>query len=152
MTIIAGIDPGITGAVAIIEDGRYLDGLLMPTITNGKRKRCNAAALAGFLVRHRPALVVLERVGAMPKQGATSMFSFGHSAGVAEGVVIALGLPLILVAPPVWKRRAGLLGSDKDAARSAAARLFPDAPLSMRKYGGLADALLMAYYRQSVED
>lgn len=69
----------------------------------------------------------------MPGQGTASMFSFGHAAGVAEGVVTALGLPLTLVTPQAWKRAAGLIGSDKAAALAVASRLFPAAPLSRKR-------------------
>lgn len=146
MTAIAGIDPGVSGAVAIIQAGRFVAGIDMPTFQDGKRRRVNAAALAAFLSEHRPARVILERVGAMPGQGVASMFSFGHSVGIAEGVATALGLPLVLVTPQAWKRAAGLIGSDKAASLAVAARLFPDAPLSRKKDVALADALLIASY------
>lgn len=159
-----GIDPGVSGCIAVLDSaGRYRAHLHMPAIRDGKRQRVNAAHVVRFLREQltvdgalyaldadprpapcRPVPVILERVGAMPGQGTASMFSFGHSAGVIEGIVTALGLPLTLATPQAWKRTAGLIGTDKGASLVVAARWFPDAPLTRKKDVALADALLIA--------
>ncbi|MCF7992243.1 MAG: hypothetical protein K9M02_17525 [Thiohalocapsa sp.] len=76
------------------------------------------------------------------------MFAFGRAAGVAEGVIGALALPMVLVTPQTWKRRARLLGKDKDAGRALALGLFPEvaADLARKRDQGRADALLLAYF------
>lgn len=79
-------------------------------------------ALAGFMRAHRLSGVAIEKVGAMPKQGVNSMFSFGHSAGVAEGVARALGLSVVMISPADWKRRYAFSGEGKDAPRQALIR------------------------------
>jgi crossover junction endodeoxyribonuclease RuvC len=148
-----GIDPGLTGAVALLEGDRAIRVWDMPVVSERRGKGVCAALLADILTEARDLSsdrpeVVLERVGARPGQGVTSMFSFGRAAGIAEGVVGALGLPLKSVTPDAWKRRARLVGKPKDAARTLAIELFPEiaSELSRKRDGGRADALLLAYY------
>ena len=85
----------------------------------------------------------------MPGRGVASMFSFGHSAGVIEGVLAALGISYELVTPQTWKKAYKLTGKPKDAARALAQRFYPSAPLAGKKDSGLADALLLARYNLS---
>ena len=59
------------------------------------------------------------------KQGVSSTFTFGHAAGAVEGLCAAMRIPVTLVTPQAWKKRAGLIGKDKDAARSRAVQLWP---------------------------
>ena len=144
---VMGIDPGLSGALAVIDaDGPYVAHLLMPTIKLGKRNRVNGAAVAEFVRDQSPDAVFLERVSSMPGQGVASCFSFGHSAGIVEGVTTALGIPLTLVTPQAWKKGAGLIGSEKDAARARAVQLYPTvSDLALKSKGqAIADALLIA--------
>lgn len=145
-----GIDPGCSGAVVILtHEGRVYDRLLMPTFKVGKNSRVNGAALADFLHGVRTVgHAYLEAVHAMPGQGVSSMFSFGHAAGVAEGVLQGIGIPYTLVTPQHWKKRAGLIGTEKDAARSRAIQLWPDwRDLDAKGKGqALADAALIARF------
>lgn len=146
--IIIGIDPGISGALcAITESGEYIDHLLMPTIKPGKRSRVNGAAVSGWLSEYaKNSHCYLEKVGAMPGQGVASMFSFGHSAGIVEGVVTGLQIPITLVTPQSWKKKEGLIGKDKDAARTRAIQLYPSIRELDKKGKGqaLADSILIA--------
>lgn len=151
--MIIGIDPGASGAiVALRDDGDYVTHLPMPTIKVGSKSRVNGAEVAAFLSTlkaDRPCErfhCYLEQVGAMPGQGVSSMFTFGHAAGLVEGVVTGLGIPLTLVTPQAWKKTAGLIGSDKDAARSRAIQLFPGLRILDQKAKGqaVADAILIA--------
>lgn len=147
MSMFVGIDPGCSGAVVLLtSEGRYADHLNMPTIKVGTKSRVNGAALAAWLRQHDIAHAWLEQVGAMPGQGTASMFTFGHAAGVAEGILQGLAIPYTLVTPQAWKKTAGLIGSDKDAARSRAIQLFPDLRALDAKAKGqaIADALLIA--------
>ena len=141
-----GIDPGCSGAVVVLQDDTVVAWALMPTIKVGSSTRVNGTALAAFLQPYRGSHAWLEQVHAMPGQGTTSMFTFGHAAGVAQGVIQALGIPCTLITPQVWKRRAGLIGKDKDAARSRAIQLWPQwRELDAKGRGqALADAALMA--------
>lgn len=149
MTAVLGIDPGCSGALVLVtEQGGYIDHLAMPTIKVGTKSRVNGAAVAAWLRQHGIAHAYLEQVGAMPGQGTASMFTFGHAAGVAEGILQGLNIPYTLVTPQAWKKSAGLIGSDKDAARSRAIQLYPELRALDAKANGqaIADALLIARF------
>lgn len=150
--MIIGIDPGCSGALVVLDRNNNVSAHLnMPTIKVGTKSRVNGAAVASFL---RDAMhcdschAYLEQVGAMPGQGVSSMFTFGHAAGVVEGLLQGLGIPYTLVTPQAWKKRAGLIGQDKDAARSRAIQLYPNLRVLDLKGKGqaVADAILIAKF------
>lgn len=144
--IIVSIDPGVSGAIVIMnEKAEYIDHVPMPTITVGRKNRVNSAAVSSFITKHTPDHAFIEQVGAMPGQGVTSMFNFGHSAGVIEGVVAGAGIPMTLITPQAWKKSAGLIGTNKDACRSRAIQLYPKLrALDLKGKGqALADALMI---------
>jgi len=156
MTIFIGIDPGVSGAIAILApDGvTFFD---MPVLEVKKKQTLDYAGLAGIL---RPfsgcgAFVAVELVGSMPGQGVSSTFAFGRSYGAVLATLATLEIPYELVTPPVWKRAFRLVGCEKDESRAAALRLFPQcaSDLRLKKHHGRADALLMAEYlrRQEVK-
>ena len=120
----------------------------MPLIKIGTNTRVNAAQIAAFLEPYPKAPVFLELVHIMPLQGASSAFTFGHSAGVLQGLVQGAGHPLTMVTPQKWKKSAGLIGTEKDRARSTAVLLWPEwrALDTKIKGGALADAALIARY------
>ena len=147
-----GIDPGVSGAIVVLYNGQPSDAFRMPIMKIGKSSRVNASALAAMLrpysASYVPVQVYVEQVGAMPGQGVSSMFSFGHSCGVIAGILGAFKMPVELVPPQAWKKRAGLIGKDKDAARSRAIQMWPDWRELDKKGAGqaFADAALIAYY------
>lgn len=154
MTAVLGIDPGCSGALVLVtEQGGYIDHLAMPTIKVGTKSRVNGAAVAAWLRQYGITHAYLEQVGAMPGQGTASMFTFGHAAGVAEGILQGLNIPYTLVTPQAWKKSAGLIGSDKDAARSRAIQLYPELRALDAKAKGqaIADALLIARFGTGVK-
>lgn len=147
------VDPGTTGCLAVMDaDAGYIDHLPMPVTRLGRRKRVNGAAIRSWMdqwdIRH----AFVERVQSMPRQGVASTFTFGHSAGLVEGVITGAGIPLTLVAPQQWKRHAGLIGSDKDSARARAVQLYPGLRSLDAKAKGqaLADALMIGRYGVAV--
>ncbi|EEU9257627.1 crossover junction endodeoxyribonuclease RuvC [Escherichia coli] len=147
MAAVLGIDPGCSGSLVLItEQGGYIDHLAMPTIKVGTKSRVNGAAVSAWIRQYGISHAYLEQVGAMPGQGTASMFTFGHAAGVAEGILQGLNIPYTLVTPQAWKKSAGLIGSDKDAARSRAIQLYPELRALDAKAKGqaIADALLIA--------
>lgn len=145
---IIGVDPGITGSVSVLTDtGEYVDHMLMPKMKVGTKNRVNSAALLAWLRQYECAeSCYFEKVHAMPGQGVSSMFSFGHSVGIVEGIVVALGIPITLVTPQSWKKKTGLIGKDKDAARTRAIQLYPELrELDLKGKGqALADSILIA--------
>ena len=162
MSLILGIDPGITGSLTLLRasDLSYVDHLLTPTIKVGSKNRLNGAAINAWFQQHQGIThAFLEQVNAMPgsggtgpKMGAASAFTFGHAAGYVEGVVTGGGLPLTLISPTKWKKHAGLIGTDKDAARSRAIQLYPDVRVLDLKGKGqaVADSMLIARCGQAI--
>ena len=153
--MIIGIDPGITGAIYFGEN-HYSDVVDMPIMakTSGKGNQINPYELTSLLIQ--PPIdrltgieaAYLESVHAMPGQGVSSVFSFGKSVGIIEGVLAALNIPLVMVTPQRWKKNAKLIGKDKDAARTLAIQLYPELSdrLSRKKDIGRADAILIAEF------
>lgn len=158
--MLLGIDPGCTGALALLhKDGQICDWLMMPTLKVGTKSRVNGAAVMAW-IRDWSAVhgsgwhAYLEQVGAMPGQGVSSMFTFGHAAGLVEGVVTGGGIPITLVTPQAWKKKSGLIGQDKDAARSRAIQLYPECRILDLKGKGqaVADAILIARYGAGLDN
>jgi hypothetical protein len=151
--IYIGIDPGLSGAVAII-DGTDVKLFDTPTAETGKGSKRDylIANMSDILRTTQPfyMFAVLEAVHSMPKQGVASSFSFGRGLGIWEGILSAHSIPYAKVAPQTWKK--AMLGDmprdNKDSSRIAATRLFPNASdmLARKKDDGRAEALLMAEY------
>ena len=118
----------------------------------GSANRVNAVALAyiikAYLTSYKKIKVYVELVSSMPGNGVASMFSFGHSAGVIQGVLGAFKIPVIMVTPQTWKKRAGLLGQNKDASRTKAIQMWPSwRELDKKGVGqAYADAAFIALY------
>lgn len=143
---IVGIDPGKSGGLVLISPDEYLS-TKMPVLGS----EVDGAALGEWLVLADADLVVLEDVGARPKQGVVSMFTFGKSQGKVMGVLECLRIPYVLVKPTVWKARV-LRGTarDKDAAIQYVRRRFPQIELIPPGHrvpqDGIADAACMAVW------
>ena len=151
--IYIGIDPGLNGAIAFLDTEKgHLSVVDMPTFEvkrNNKFKReVSPHGISDVLsLSQKISGVVLERVGAMPGQGVTSVFSFGRSVGVIEGVLAAEHIPVSIVTPQAWQKAAGVRGG-KDGARQRACELFPNYAglFARKKDDGRADAACMAWY------
>jgi crossover junction endodeoxyribonuclease RuvC len=152
--ICIGIDPGLTGALAFLgHRGEFLAVEDIPTMARGTGKRQVNPRELREIIQFRAGdydknevMIMIERVAAMPSQGVTSMFNFGHTAGMIEGVVAAMGFSYDFAAANFWKKDAGLLGKDKKESRAMAIRLFPEASLHRVKDEGRAEALLIARF------
>ena len=126
--LIIGIDPGITGSICFFENGKIIDVIEMPTMTDGKKnkKQLNASQIYNEIYKRinkfekHNIRVILEQVSAMPGQGVTSMFNFGQSFGILKGIFSAMQLPMYFVRPAKWKKYYNLLNSQKDASRTRA--------------------------------
>jgi crossover junction endodeoxyribonuclease RuvC len=125
-----GIDPGVNGAVVVIgANGDIVEIHDMPTLADGAKNRraINAPLLASIIYKSHGTKAYCELVGPRPGEGAVGAFGFGRSRGVIEGVLAACGVPVTMVAPPVWKRAAGILAGkeNKDSARAVAIARWP---------------------------
>ena len=148
-----GIDPGLDGAVGFV--GVHVRAARTPTIKVGKRRQYRAQEMCELLQDSLPLgdprnrFAVLESVHSMPKQGVASSFSFGRGFGLWEGILVALGIPYLLVAPQTWKAvMLRDMPKDKNAAKVQACRLWPELG---RLSDGEAEALLMAEYGRRLQ-
>ena len=131
--LIIGIDPGISGSICFLDNGKILDVIEMPIMTDGKKnkKQVNGSQVDNEVTKRikqfekNQIRVVIEHVSAMPGQGVTSMFNFGQSFGILKGICTAMQLPMYFVRPTKWKKYFNLLNSEKDASRTRAIEIFP---------------------------
>lgn len=167
MTII-GIDPGVDGAVAVLnEKSKILTVWDIPSvkISRGKkvgkerfRNDLDVGAIVSFLELYIPdpemgmrTHIFLERVQPMPQSGmgVVGAFTFGKVNGLIEGVVQALRIPFEYVSPVKWIRTM-MPGTDRDKNQSilTVKRLLPTASdwITLRKHHNRAEALLIALY------
>lgn len=155
--IFAGIDPGLSGAIAFLDEtgepafgGVYDTPVLAVARSAGGQRRVLDQPAMVALLRTVPAdelAVVLEQVGPMPGQGVTSMFRFGEGFGVWQGILSALQVRHVLVRPQTWQKAmlAGVVCSG-GASIIVARRRWPRVDLHRVKDHGRADALLLAEY------
>ena len=151
---IIGIDPGLSGAIAILENNKIKELFEMPVMPEGKKnkRQLNSAQLVKLLKdnfdKKEEISVVVEQVNAMPGQGVTSMFNFGQTFGAIKGICAALGLPIFFVRPAKWKKHFELINSSKDASRTKAIEMYPaiSDQLSKKKDVNKSDAILIARF------
>jgi crossover junction endodeoxyribonuclease RuvC len=151
--VVVGIDPGQVGAYAVLDSdgGCLVDDLPVFHVKSGKttRSELDPIQLANVFGSIANTLdhVFMEKVGARPGQGVTSMFRFGYASGLIHGVVAGTSVPFTFVTPQVWQRVLKV-ASSPDAARQRACELYPSiAPrLNLQAHQHRADALLIAHW------
>ena len=151
---IIGIDPGLSGAIAVLENNKVLNMFDMPVMSEGKKnkRQLNSALLVALIKENiensKEVSVVVEQVNAMPGQGVTSMFNFGQTFGAIKGVCAALQLPIFFVRPSKWKKHFELIKASKDSSRTKTIEMYPHLSnqLSKKKDVNKSDAILIARY------
>ena len=151
---IFGIDPGLSGGIAILENNKVKEMFDMPVMSDGKKnkRQLNSALLAQIIKNNiediEDTVMVVEQVNAMPGQGVTSMFNFGQTFGAIKGICAALSLPIFFVRPAKWKKHFELINSSKDASRTKVIEMYPSIAenLSKKKDVNKSDAILIARY------
>ena len=151
---IIGIDPGLSGGIASLDDLKIYDIFDMPIMSEGKKNKnqLNSAQLVNIINKHvlkkENTFVIVEQVSAMPGQGVTSMFNFGQTFGSIKGICAALGLPIFYVRPAKLKKHFELINSSKDASRTKVIEMYPSisSRLTKKKDVNKADAILIARY------
>ena len=151
---IFGIDPGLSGGIAILDDNKIKEIFDMPVMSDGKKnkRQLNSALLAQLFKDNikdmEDTVMIVEQVNAMPGQGVTSMFNFGQTFGAIKGISAALGLPIFFVRPAKWKKHFELINSSKDASRTKAIEMYPSIAekLSKKKDVNKSDAILIARF------
>ena len=154
--IIIGIDPGISGAICFFQEGKIMDVIEMPTMTEGKKnkRQVNGSQIYNEISKRisekekKDTRVIIEQVSAMPGQGVTSMFNFGQSFGILKGICAGMQLSMYFVRPAKWKKYYNLINSEKDASRTKVIEVFPyfSSKLSKKKDSNKADAILIASF------
>ena len=151
---IIGIDPGLSGGIAVLKDNKVLNIFDMPVMSEGKKnkRQLNSAQLVSLLKDNlepnKETVVVVEQVNAMPGQGVTSMFNFGQTFGAIKGICAALELPIYFVRPSKWKKHFELINSSKDSSRTKAIEMYPalSNQLAKKKDVNKSDAILIARF------
>ena len=159
---IFGIDPGLSGAIAVLENEIVLDIIDLPVMSEGKKnkRQLNSAQLSHYMSKNveniHKTSVVVEQVNAMPGQGVTSMFNFGQTFGAIKGISATLKLPIFFVRPSKWKKHFDLINSSKDASRTKAIEIYPSLAekLSKKKDVNKSDAILIGrfFYESGLKD
>ncbi len=158
LRIVIGIDPGLTGAVAVInERGGFIAVSDTPTMkvakSNGGKRNTYLAAdmyrlLTGITSVYDVACAAIEYQASRPGQGAPATFSQGYGYGLWTMALAAAGVPYEIVQPRKWKADMRIpTGADKSASVLMATQLFPHAPLRTergRELDGRSEALLLA--------
>ena len=150
---IIGIDPGLSGAIAILENNKVLNVFDMPVMSEGKKnkRQLNSALLSNLIkenIGNAEVAIVVEQVNAMPGQGVTSMFNFGQTFGAIKGICAALELPIFFVRPSKWKKHFDLINSSKDSSRTKVIEMYPklSSQLAKKKDVNKSDAILIARF------
>lgn len=158
---IIGIDPGLKGGLAVIEDSKVIEVCVMPVYEQDNGKNIiDIKLVSEFIKRHNPNKIYLEKVGAMKQQGVSSMFNFGVSYGALRACAIVLNYDLEVVTPQKWKKT--VLGeeydhTEKDGTIKFCMKQFPETNLLATKrskiaHDGICDALCIGYYHFMKKD
>lgn len=148
MMLTLGIDPGLSGAWALLTADGEVEGLGDLPVMRAHALSWIHTELRGDLNRAiagRPVRAIVEHVTAMPKQGVSTTFTFGMAVGSMLAIVQSLGIGIELVRPTKWKKALGL-DREKKTALHRARLLFPTAELGLVKHHGRAEALLLAHW------
>ena len=155
--IIIGIDPGAKGGLAVIEGKSLVYAILRPDTTAGINAQISAI---NRTARSKGSQIYafIENVHAMPKQGVSSMFSFGRDAGIWQGILAAYQIPVELVPPQKWQKIiSGMAGrTTKQRSIRFAMAAFPDVCLIPKGHrtpqDGIADAVCIAWYGAAITE
>jgi crossover junction endodeoxyribonuclease RuvC len=152
MTRVIGIDPGLSGACALLEvtnsDTALIDVIDVPVTGSGAKQSVDVILLQEWLQRHGSRHAYVERAQTMPRQGVSSGFKYGRVVGALEATLLLCGVPLIIVEPSKWKHHFHLRGADKEGARLLTIRMFPREHrfFARRKDHNRSEAVLIGIY------
>lgn len=147
MIRVIGVDPGINGALALVEDGELIDVADMPTAGTGTRRRVIPAAAGAWLRAPMINAVAIELVHSMPNQGVASSFRFGENFGRIWGAFNAVEKRIIEITSAKWKSTYRIKGDDqKEQARLIALQRWPEQSefFQRKKDADRAEAALLA--------
>lgn len=155
MRKILGIDPGLSGGLSIIDEQmNFIACLRMPTVTtDAGKQRVDPRPIFDFISEYSPELAVVELVGAMPKQGVNSMFSFGDAFGAVRAVAHCLCPKVLYARPQEWRGFQSLSGLSKEQIAEVAFEVFRAEEIYGKARAGkravrdgISDSLMIAKY------
>ena len=145
-----GIDPGFSGALAVLDDELNLEFVMdMPIIMVGKKRELNESKLSTIFSRWRlrPMTIGIEKSQTMPNQGVVSSGRYMASYGFLRGLCVGNGIPYHLIRPQSWKKAMMPdMGKEKGASIQKVMQIYPELQLTRVKDHGIADAILIARY------
>ena len=153
MSTYIGIDPGVSGGIALIDQGPVNSEAGAVKMPATERDIWEAIRDMGTAVEP---FAYIERLGAMPRdehgkarQNPTTMFKMGVNYGLLRMCLIASGIPFDEVLPRKWQADFGLLRrpsetitQKKNRHKQKAQQLWP----SLKITHAIADALLICEY------
>lgn len=149
-----GIDNGLSGGIAVIEDRKILEILPMPVVAGTKGKNeLDILVIQNLLWKYRGVLII-EKAQAMPKQGSVSMFNYGKNYGIIIGLAVSVGMPTHYIPPKTWQKEM-FVGVDKTDTKAASVQVakqfypthaFLASVRSKVPHNGMTDAVLIATY------
>ena len=148
---ILGVDPGLSGALAVLEIGaedvRVLEIIDVPVLGNKTKQSIDVISVQQFLLNHGPQHCIFERARSMPRQGVASTFRYGVATGMLFATVMLCAIPVISIDPGEWKRKMRL-GRDKQLSRQRALEVLPSGHeyFKRRRDHNRAEAALLALY------
>lgn len=149
--IIAGIDPGFSGAITIMEiPEKIIECVDMPILKVGTKSELDVKSIKELLLDYEVDCIYIERSQVMPKQGIVSSGRYMKSYGVFLGLFVGLGIKYEEITPQAWKKRMMPgMQKEKQASIYKVNQLFPEISLPRKKDHGKADSILIALYGAS---
>ena len=144
MSTVVGIDPGVTGALAVHYNGKLVDAIDMPVYDG----RTDGTALADIFTDWAPDVIYVEHTQPMPKNGSIASFSLGMNSGIIIGVTQSMRHPFVRVRPQAWKSKMSVSRKDKNAIRGIVRELYPEHAHLFRRVmdHNRAEAVLISRY------
>ena len=139
-----GIDPGVSGGVAVIENGQIEAVNCQDTVKD----------MADYIKKHRwdciDMFCVIEKVHSVPGQGVRSVFTFGKNYGEWLGILASNGVPYKEVPPETWMKYYGAMPQvrtkRKNHIKHLAQSLYPSIKITLKT----ADAVLLAHWCRQI--
>jgi crossover junction endodeoxyribonuclease RuvC len=143
MKTIIGIDPGKSGGISWITDGKACAEKMPETLKDFWELILDITGISKHYTQPTDFKAYLEQVSAMPGQGVTSCFTFGNGFGHLEMALTAAGIPFERVSPQKWQKSLGCrTGGNKNISKAKAQELFP----AIKCTHAISDSLLIAEY------
>jgi len=172
---VIGIDPGLKGGIAFLEDDHLIQVVKMPTTqleTKTKKKVkqmtvkekklhkskqavyktktiVDSKVVYDLITDFEPDLTIIEEPFALPTESRRSTTTIERNMGRILGIIESQRYKLESVRPHKWKGYFDI-GADKEEAIAKAEELYPEVnlipPRGRVKSDGMAEAILLAVY------